>query len=53
MSEREKYWAGLPYDEAKLYAEMDDDFWEKTMEGLRGPAPADPKNPPSAPDHPA
>jgi hypothetical protein len=33
-SELEKYHAGEDFDTAKLWSEMDDDFWEKTMQGM-------------------
>lgn len=34
-SEKEKYWAGEPFDSAKLYQEMDDSFWDAAFDGLR------------------
>jgi hypothetical protein len=33
-TERARYWAGEPYDVNKLGAELDDAFWDATMEGL-------------------
>ena len=35
MTENEKRLAGEPFDSAKLFQEMDDSFWDATMDGLR------------------
>lgn len=54
MTEKEKYWAGEPYDSAKLWAEMDDEFWDSTFDGLKDDQkPTGQKNPPSGPARPA
>lgn len=56
LKELEKYHAGEAFDSSKMYDEMDEAFWEKTMEGLRegsAPAPNGQTNPPSEPGRPA
>lgn len=54
MTEMEKYRAGEPFNSAKLWNEMDESFWDATMDGMKEGVAEDPKAekpaPPAKPD---